>query len=271
MNRAWYFLSEGASTVPSSSAYILYLPQGMAGIGLNKTVQIAYKAAMERFTEATDYDAARTACIAAAKDLYGAGADCAESIAVENAFAAVNIGGAHGKPAPVKVTFDDQLMPEGTLLAEVFTTNHFTVVALGQWVPLKVTVANAADPSLTWKATGVPGLLQSTGGDNAQQGVFNADGLYKAPERGEGYWSVQAWSNQDDRQFAQGMVWALSLDANGDGDTDALDMADIAMLCYLPYPYKNYLNPYALFGPNTGIGDPEVQLVKQGLTNFLNK
>ncbi|HJV23301.1 MAG TPA: M4 family metallopeptidase, partial [Holophagaceae bacterium] len=269
MNRAWYFLAQGASALPDSDAYSTFLPQGMTGIGLNKTSAIAYKALTDYTTDETGYDGARVACLAAATDLYGPGSP--EVAAVANAFAAINVGPAVGQPAPVRVSFPAGQVEPGTPISGFFDLEHFMVVPSSDWTPLHIQVDHATDTRVDWKAQGVPGILGSTGGSTPTQGVFNADGAYHAPGKGDGYWSIQAWSRQDPRQFAQGVVWALATDGNGDGDFDALDFADYAMLCYLPYYVKDYLNPYALFGPHTSIADPEIQLVNMAFHNAFKK
>jgi hypothetical protein len=265
MNRAWYFLARGSSADPTSDAYSQYLPQGMSGIGLAKTGAIAYKAMTDYLTEEMGYDGVRDICLKAATVLYGA--QSAEAAAVANAFAAINVGGAAGQPAPVRVSFPAGELPAGTVLSGYYQLEHFKVIPVNEWVPLKAKVDNATNPALDWKAQGVPGLQTSTGGASPTQGAFNADGEYKAPDKGEGFWSVQAWSRQDPRQFAQGLVWALPTDGNGDGEFDALDFADFSMLCYLPYYIKDYVNPYALYGPHTTISDPDIQLVVQAFNN----
>jgi Zn-dependent metalloprotease len=265
MNRAWYFLAQGASSDPTSDAYSPYLPQGMRGIGLAKTGAIAYKALTDYYTDETGYDQARDGCISAAQDLYGATSP--EAAAVANAFAAVNVGAADGQRAPVRVSFPAGLIPADSVLSGIYELEHFTIVPAGQWVQLNAQVDHATNAAVEWKAQGVPGLQTSRGGSSPTQGTFDADGAYRAPDKGDGFWSVQAWSKQDPRQFAQGLVWALATDGNGDGEFDALDFADYAMLCYLPYYFKDYLNPYALYGPHTSIGDPDIQVVVQAFNN----
>ncbi len=99
MNRAFYFLSQGATTGGETSSS--YLPQGMAGIGNDKAAKIWFRAMTVYMTPTTDYLGARIACIKATRDLYGISG--AEEIAVWNAFAAINVGDPWSGPdaAPV--------------------------------------------------------------------------------------------------------------------------------------------------------------------------
>jgi Zn-dependent metalloprotease len=269
MNRAWYFLAQGSSSDPSSDAYSPFLPQGMSGIGLAKTGAIAYKALTDYYTDQTGYDLARVACIQAAKDLFGANSP--EADAVANAFAAINVGGAAGQPAAVRVSFPGTAIDPDTVLSGDYRFEHFMVVPAGQSVQLKIQVDNATDTSVTWKAQGVPGLQTTSGGGAPTQGIFDASGAYRAPDKGDNIWAVQAYSKQDPRRFAQGVVFALATDGNGDGEFDALDFADYAMLCYLPYYIKDYVNPYALYGPQTSIADPDIELVVEAFNNAFNQ
>jgi hypothetical protein len=153
-----------------------------------------------------------------------------------------------------------------TVLSGNYLLEHFMIVPAGQRVLLRAQVDNATDSGIVWKAQGVPGLRISFGG-SSPTGNFDADGAYQAPDKGDAFWSVQAWSKQDPRQFAQGLVWALATDGNGDGDFDALDFADFAMLCYLPFNFKDFLNPYALYGPHTTISDPDIEVVVEAFKN----
>ncbi|WP_050411745.1 M4 family metallopeptidase [Massilia sp. NR 4-1] len=88
MNRAFYFMSKGATTSGDTSSP--HLPGGMSGIGIDRAARIWYRAVATYLTTTSDYVAARQASIAAAKELYGAGS--AEEIAVWNAFRAINVG-----------------------------------------------------------------------------------------------------------------------------------------------------------------------------------
>jgi Zn-dependent metalloprotease len=89
-NRMFFFLSQGASATSTSDYYSSYTSAGFTGIGPEKATKIWYRALSVYMTASTNYAAARTACISAVKDLYGAGG--AEEQAVWNAFAAINVG-----------------------------------------------------------------------------------------------------------------------------------------------------------------------------------
>ena len=89
-NRMFFFLSQGASATSTSNYYSSYTPAGFTGIGPAKSAQIWYRALTVYLTSSSNYASARTACISAVKDLYGAGG--AEEAAVWNAYAAINVG-----------------------------------------------------------------------------------------------------------------------------------------------------------------------------------
>ncbi len=102
MNRAFYFLSQGASTIPTADDYSPYLPGGMIGIGNDKAARIAYRALTLKMTSSTNYAAALDAFMSAARELHGATSP--EVTAVENAFAAINVGILGGDTTPPTTT-----------------------------------------------------------------------------------------------------------------------------------------------------------------------
>jgi Zn-dependent metalloprotease len=65
-------------------------PQAMSGIGSDKAYKIWFKAATTKFTAITNYKDARAKMIAAAQELYGSNSK--EAIAVQRAYAAINVG-----------------------------------------------------------------------------------------------------------------------------------------------------------------------------------
>ena len=92
-NRMFYFLSQGSNADKASEHYSKYLtrePLGMTGIGNDKAYRIWFKALTTKFTAVTNYADARNKVLAAAQELYGM--DSREAIAVQRAYAAINVG-----------------------------------------------------------------------------------------------------------------------------------------------------------------------------------
>jgi Zn-dependent metalloprotease len=92
-NRMFYFLAQGSSADKASNSYSKYLvksPAAMSGIGLDQAYRIWFKAATTKFTSTTNYAVARTKLIEAAEELYGK--DSREVVAVQRAYAAINVG-----------------------------------------------------------------------------------------------------------------------------------------------------------------------------------
>ena len=92
-NRMFYFLSQGSSANGSSEYYSAYLnrtPRAMTGIGTDKAFRIWFRANTTKFTASTNYADARSKVLQAAQELYGAGSR--EAIAVQRAYAAINVG-----------------------------------------------------------------------------------------------------------------------------------------------------------------------------------
>jgi Zn-dependent metalloprotease len=123
MNRAFYYLSQGAPSDQTDDAFSSYLPGGMTGIGNDKAARIWYRALTVYLTATSDYLAARNAALSAAEDLYGPAG--AEQLAVAKAFAAINVG------APQ--VDSPSVTPSLTLgpAAQVGTDLHFTATAVG--------------------------------------------------------------------------------------------------------------------------------------------
>ncbi|ASY31793.1 MULTISPECIES: M4 family metallopeptidase [unclassified Streptomyces] len=96
-NHFFYLLSEGSGAktvngVSYNSPTYDGLP--VTGIGRDKALQIWYKALTTQFTSTTNYAGARTGTLAAASSLYGA--TSAEYKAVQDAWAAINVGARSG-------------------------------------------------------------------------------------------------------------------------------------------------------------------------------
>ncbi len=89
MNRAFYFLSQGASPRKADDSYSEYLPKGMRGIGNDKALRIWWRALSTYLTPASRYLDAGRASLRAAGDLFGA--DSREARAVRLAFHGINV------------------------------------------------------------------------------------------------------------------------------------------------------------------------------------
>ena len=91
MNRAFYFLSQGASPKPGDDTHSEYLPHGMSGIGNDKALRIWWRTLSTYLTPRSRYRDARRGAIRAAVELYGK--DGPEAKAVRLAFHGINVDG----------------------------------------------------------------------------------------------------------------------------------------------------------------------------------
>jgi Zn-dependent metalloprotease len=111
MNRAFYFLSQGATRSPGQPSTADRLAEGMTGIGNDRAAQIWYRALTRYLRPKSTYLNARSAALRAAIDLFGAGSGA--HLAVRKAFGAINVG-------DPEATFDDFEAPtvsaEATIL-----------------------------------------------------------------------------------------------------------------------------------------------------------
>ncbi|HZX97060.1 MAG TPA: M4 family metallopeptidase [Myxococcales bacterium] len=274
-NRFFYFLSTGADGNPASDSYSPYLPGGMNGIGLDKATHIWYKAVTEQFTNTTNYHQARSGALNAAAALYGASS--AEYAAVENAFAAINVGPAHGRAAPPVVTFPDDLIaldsPISVLTEDSFFSGVFSktpVVPAGGVLALKVNVANTSDPSVNWKAGIGPGFfspLDTPLNVTASNGSFDDQGLFHAPVVAPVWCGVRAFSKVDPLQFAATMVYTAHMDADGDSEQDALDAGMLALVWHLKKPVVDEISPFPDPESAGSVDDVSVQLWMEAFNN----
>ncbi|BDU72874.1 M4 family metallopeptidase [Mesoterricola silvestris] len=90
MNRAFYFLAQGASADPTSPAHSRWLPEGMEGIGNDKALRIWWRTLSTRLTPTSGYRQARAGALQSARELYGDGGP--EMQAVGKAFRAIHVG-----------------------------------------------------------------------------------------------------------------------------------------------------------------------------------
>ncbi len=227
LNRFFYFLSQGAAASVVSNDYSAYLPKGMSGIGNDRAARIWYKALTEYLTWDSDYAAARTAGLSAATDLYGKSS--VEYAAVENAFAAVNVGGAAGQPARLKIDLPVVHAP-GTPLNGSGGAGFFSrmpVVAMTSTVKLAAEVQNSADTRVEWRLGGMPGAFNSPGFRRVG-GLVTTDGAW-TPDNTWGFHSMTVVSKADPMQYAEGVLWVVNGDADADTEFDAIDLGGVAL------------------------------------------
>ncbi len=239
MNRALYFLSQGASSTQGDDHYSPYLPIGMIGIGNDEAARIWFKAVTEYLipdgSGGITFAQAREAAIASAQDLYGTGST--EDIAVQSAFSAVNVGLAPGQAPRVSVRFAP--WRNGDYIETGHSTDYSNrqIFPKGQTVMPRISVENTSDPSVTWSIGG-PSMYNGSDYSVEEGGVINPDGSWTTPN--EMAWhSISATSKADPTQFAEGRVFLIDMDTDMDLEPDAVDMAGIAYSWYL----SNALNP----------------------------
>jgi Zn-dependent metalloprotease len=247
LNRALYFLSQGASAVRGSDTYSPYLPGGMTGIGNDAAARIWFTTVTERLAGggqgALKFQDCREEAIAAAKDLYGAGSDCIQSIAVENAFAAINVGLGHGQAPRTEVRFASfrngdwydlsHSNPPGNPNGPYRNRQLFPE---GMTVNPKISVFNNANTAVTWTLGGPSlfnnGMTPGQYGWADKGGKLNPDGSWTTPWD-LGWYALTATSQADPTQFAEGRCFLIGVDTDQDGEFDACDMGGISLSWWL--------------------------------------
>jgi hypothetical protein len=138
--------------------YSKYLAGGMAGIGNDRAARIAYRALTTYMTSLTKYAGARDAFLNAATDIYGASSP--EHSAVQNAFAAINVGMPYNDTTPPIVAFtsptNGATLTGNVVLNVLAMDNNFTSkVEFYQGTQLLGT--DTASPfSMNFNSAGVP-------------------------------------------------------------------------------------------------------------------
>lgn len=145
MNRAFYFLSQGATKTGETAT--TYLPNGMTGIGNDKAAKIWFRALTTYMTTDTNYAGARIACIQAVRDLFPVSG--AEEIAVWNAFAGINVGNPwSGADAPPIVSVSET-GDKGTLTFSATATDDKGVLKVDFLLDGVLVGTNTATPYIT--------------------------------------------------------------------------------------------------------------------------
>jgi hypothetical protein len=231
LNRALYFLAQGASSDPTSDSYSPYLPGGMKGIGNDAAARIWWQTVTERLRGSmpgtlTMADA-RVQAIQAAIDLYTNEPE--KAAAVEDAFAAANIGVAHGAGPRTQVLFADWRN------GDYIEAHHLPGWSNRQEFPHNeavrpiITVENNANTAVTWSIGGpsIGSRVNNTAIAVQTGGHINADGSWTTPSR-LGWYSISATSVADPLEHAEGRCFVVDLDTDTDLEQDALDMGGIS-------------------------------------------
>ncbi len=225
LNRFFYFLSQGASPDKNADSYSPYLPGGMKGIGNDHAAHIWYTAMTEWLTPLSKYADARNAAINAATEDYGPGTP--EVAAVQQAFAAINVGSATDTP---RVLIDFPVVHPGGTALNSYGNSPFArmpIVAMGTTVHLSAEVHNTTDTGVTWQVGGSNGAYNSMG-FRVAGGTVTADGGW-SPDSEYGFHSMTVVSNADSLEYAEGCVWVIDADADADTEFDAIDLGAVAL------------------------------------------
>ncbi|MGW3669538.1 M4 family metallopeptidase, partial [Streptomyces sp. NPDC005141] len=159
-NHFFYLLSEGSGAkVINGVSYNSPTSDGLpvTGIGRDKALQIWYRALTTKFVSTTNYAAARTGTLAAAGELYGT--TSAEYTAVQNAWAAVNVGsrpGGGGGGTSFENTADVSIPDNGAAVTSSVTVSGRTGNAPSN-------LAVAVDIVHTWRGDLVIDLVAPDG------------------------------------------------------------------------------------------------------------
>lgn len=148
INRAFYFLSQGATRGAGLDTSTDAIPAGFPGIGNDDAARIWYQTLTTTLTQTSTFLAARTGALRAAGQLFGAGS--AQQRAVANAFAAVRVGDPAAPPGdrtPPLVTLGwAQAGPRLTLTADARDNDR---VASVTYLVDNVPVGSATVPPYT--------------------------------------------------------------------------------------------------------------------------
>ena len=225
MNRFFYFLSQGSSSDSTADSYSPYLPGGMKGIGNDHAAHIWYTAMTEWMTPLSKYADARNAALNAAEEDYGPGS--AEVAAVQNAFAAINVGSATDTP---RVLIDFPVVHPGGTPLNTYGSSAFArmpIVAMGTTVYLGAEVHNTTNTGVQWQ-TGGSAAAENSPGFRVAGGTVTDDGGW-SPDNVYGFHSMTVVSNADSLEYAEGVVWVIDADADADTEFDAIDLGAVAL------------------------------------------
>jgi Zn-dependent metalloprotease len=220
LNRAFYFLANGASADASHDDYSPYLPGGMTGVGMDHAARIWFRMVTEYLGPVSEYPDARAAALSAAEELFGP--DSKEAVAIMNAFAAINVGEAPGQSPRTHVSFPIR-HSSGFIYDDYPGFRRIPVFGRGTIVTLQADVTYNADQRIQWLA-GTPFLGTKYEGG----GIIDDQGRWHTPLRLDWH-GVTATSMADPLEYAVSGAFLLNMDTDDDGDNDAIDMGGMAM------------------------------------------
>jgi len=261
LNRFFYYLSAGAPSSQQAEAWSPYLPGGSDGLGNDKAIRIVYKALTEYMVPSTTYHQAGEALVQAATDLYGASS--AELTSTKKALTGINVQVA-GEPLFTRVNIVENTggVLNGSLEGGEFLARTI-IVPLGATMTPKAVVSNNADTSVIWKLGGHRAMIDAPGeADPTGLGVVNGDGTYTAPLR-PGAILLTAASKAKPEQYTEGLVFVQDLDADADGEQDAVDMGATAFSWFLSQTLKPSHSPYSGYW----VDDLDVDLFQTAIKN----
>lgn len=215
-SRFFYYLSAGCNPGDTETAS-LFLPGGMTGIGIHKALQIWVRALQAHVQDKnTDYAGMRAATEAAATHLFGAASR--ERAAVQDAWAAVNVGPAAGQTTHRRLGLEPGPWPGG-LGSGIHTSSSrdvYTNISSPAPLPSPVLAGFPAGTTVAWSG-----------------GFSVVD-----PERQTircSLWGMLGWSTSFEATVpgtpykAMAMLHPVVLDLDGDGECDASDAAVLAV------------------------------------------
>jgi Zn-dependent metalloprotease len=253
-NRMFYFLAQGSNATTTSnyySAYLTQVPKAMTGIGSDKAYRIWFRALTTKFTASTNYADARAKTLLAAQELYGAGSK--EAIAVQRAYAAINVGAdvaetstgggvaiasnpasvtvAAGSTASFAVTASGGTAPYkyqwlrngATISGATSATYSLTAATADNGAVFSARVTDSAATPTTATSAGATLTVSSTGGGGSTERVTNG-----GFESGAAGWSgttgaIGSWAGSGEAAF-EGSQFAY-LGGNGSTATETLTQA----------------------------------------------